>query len=206
MKKYIFIPRGLTKELATLTRNQILLFLFYLKNEEANEKAIKLIYNNRKERWLKDAHVIDAKYKSLILFVRSMQGKRIEKTGDFFKDKEAKQKYALGLMKYFKMKTETYDKIVEDNNILKHELLIILYILEDYQDTFNRTHIYNFKSFRESIFKDISGVKEDYLNKKIYNTLNTIKDWKYEDGSVLLKEYELKNRNIILTYDKKGKG
>jgi hypothetical protein len=117
-------------------------------------------------------------------------------------NKKDKIKLKENIISYYKMKIITFDKIINDKTITKSELLIILYILSLYKITYQRIWTLNLNNMLNQIFKS-NNIRQYKIT--FINTLEKLKDWKYDDGSLFICSYDISGKNIILNLDKTKK-
>lgn len=183
-KKYIFIPHEI--DFTEFSYSQSMLICFASKNEENVTEISKLLYHGKPDRLNKDAAVIK-KVHPYILTVRNWQENR---------DKNRDRNSA---PPYYKMKVATFYKILNDKNIHKSELIIILYFLRMYKNTFKRKHEIKLKDMMTELF----GENYRHFNKNLLKTLEILKSWTYEDGSVFLLDYCINRGILTVNFDKK---
>lgn len=189
MKKYINIPYEINFNQFTL--NQSILFLYTLFDEMDKKDIIKILYHKHPNRFENDLFIIK-EYSDRIKEIRRIQNFRGKiKKGD-----------TKNIPLYYKMKIETFNKIINDKTITKAELLIILFILKKYMITFNRIYTFKIKDLLNEIF--ICENTRKY-KKSLYKTLNKLMTWKYEDNSVFIKKYEINEKEIAIKLDNKNK-
>lgn len=178
MKKYIKISTKFNDKWNNLSRNQILLVLVNF----ANEKELSLYFVNKyyyynKYRLEKDKNNI-IEYSDIFDEMRNYDG--------------------TSKLEYNKIKYSTL-KLIIDEGLNKKELLIILYFIDLYRNNFNRTYNLHISRTLNKIFKE-ENVRQ---NKKIFlDTLEKLKNWKYNDGSKFIKDYKINDKYVQIFLDK----
>jgi len=191
MKKYIKIHSNLLTEFRNLTYKQIILLLILCKNDENEADIIKTLYPNSYCRLKKDS----IKINSYLKYIKELRD--IERHIDI---KQLKKNKDL-IPRYIKMKYSTFDHIINDKRITKTNVLIIINLLELYQITYIRKHHININTFLNKTFnKSFSFRYKEFF----IETLEILKSWKYEDGSVFIKDYIIDGKNIDILFDEKG--
>lgn len=191
MKSVIKIPDKLFAEFKYLTYNQIVLLLYLCKNEDKIDDIKKRIYKTNTSRFNKDLTVIQ-KYEDYIKDIRELENP--------INSKELRKNRKL-LPRYYKLKISTFELILNDKDITKSNLLIILSFIKLYQNTLQRRHEIKIKELLSFTFN--TKHPRLYVN-YLKETLDKMISWKYDDNSVFLKSYEIKGKKLYVELDKKG--
>ena len=190
MKVYIKIHEDMFKEFKFFTYKQIMLFLYYCKNEYDNTNIKKVLYGTNRNRYKKDYEFI-SKYTEYIKDVRELDNKI---------DKKVLKKRKGIIPRYYKIKTSTYNLILKDKRISKINLLIILSFIKLYQITYQREHNISIKEFLTFTFGKYTKEYIIFLKE----TLAIVKSWQYQNGDVFLKDYSLTYNNLHVILDNKS--
>lgn len=175
-----------------LTYKQLILLLLLCKNDDSEEYIKKHYYK-------KNLKLYNDDLKKMVPYVEYI--KQIRDVENPINKKQLKQNKEL-LPRYYKMKYETFEYIVNDKRITKINLLIILSFIKMYQNTFVREHTVNINQF---LFTTL-GKKFTFRYKEfLIETLEILKNWSYEDGSVFIKSYKIDGKKLTLEFDKKTK-
>jgi len=211
MNKIIKIPEEIINDILAgeLTRNQIILILLLCsKNETYLSECIKKIYYYDNKKLNKDLTFIKNKYNSIFNDFNNYENNIVKdiKNADYLKEDE-KIKYIKEGYKtftYYKVKYETIKNIMElcnhkSLNLNLYDLKVLIYVLKLYRIDYIRDHTLYLKN----MIKEIYNKKYRYRY-KIYlmKSLNKLINFKYEDGSSLIKSYEIKENYIIIKLDK----
>jgi hypothetical protein len=192
MKRFIRIPYGVYEHLHTLTYNQLVLMLLICKNEDSEQTVINKYYHRHKIRYLNDLDAmteVGKHIKELRVLNNHIESKK------FKRDKDT-------IPLYYKMKLTTFNHIINDKNITKTNLLIILHLIKLYSNTYVRKHTIKIKDFLfEATNKPFTYRYKEFL----VETLNIVKKWEYEDGSMFIKDFKIAGKNCIISLDIKKK-
>jgi len=149
----------------------------------------KKLYHNHIYRYTKDKHVISA-CNNIIILLKNIQLNRTKMSKE---DREQ-------IPGYFKMKVETFEKILNDNEIRKPELLTILFLLKLYKITYYREHRLK---INETIIEIMGGKNPLQYKKNFFEIIEKLKNWKYTDDSIFIKDYRIEKDDIIIILDEK---
>jgi hypothetical protein len=184
MIKYVKIDMRMSDEWKHLTRNQIIRMLGAFSNDELLKEYIRInYYHKHKDRLNKDANYLAERYSQYVLDMTNY-------------DK-------IKCIDYMKIKYDTL-QIVIQSKLTKRELLIFLYILKLYKVDLKRDYVLTIKKLLNELFEDYKTNSPMYKNLLI-DTLTIMKEWKYDDNSKFIIDFEIRNKDIIIKLDKSKK-
>lgn len=178
MKRYIKIPYDI--EFNGMTRNKILYVLFLLKNDPDITAFRKEIYKTNQHRATKDYEEIKQEHQELLNKFRRLDIRTSK----------------IKLPRHYKMKVKTYEQI---KYYTKNELLITLWFLKKYQNTYQRTHIINIKDEVEEIF---NNERREY--RRIFlDTIEKLSQLEYDNNDVFIRSYVKRGKKLEIRLDEK---
>ena len=179
MNRYIDISYDI--DFNAMNRNEIMYTLFMLSNrdDERNEFE-KKIYKSNRSRALADYEKIYGQYKEIIDRFRAVQ-----------------KNEQMDIPAYYIMKQKTFD-IICTNLLTRNELKILLWIMREYQITYQRIRIAD-NEVMQSLFGDSYKLYRSMFKK----TLDKFISYEYDDGSKLVVAYENHRGRIKIQLDVK---
>jgi len=179
MKQYIKISFDIDFKL--LTRNQILLCIFVLNNDDDRKQSFySEVYGTNRARIKSDWEALNHLYGDVVQTYRDLSIKRNH------------------VPRYYMIKIETFDKIKEMMPT-KTELLTLLWLLKKYQNTYHREQNY----ILNNVLKETFGNNWRIYKPRFIDAMNKLKQIEYEDDTILLENYEIKDKKLYIKLQEK---